>query len=109
AMKDRAEGFEKIAATHDSQQLSPGTAIGMAIGAEIAPADPAAIGTVGVRAEMGGRVDVAAASPRGHDTRGRSRGGLWARVGGVLTGVAVRLGGEARKGCGLTLALGPWG
>jgi len=30
---------------------------------------------------------------------------LWAGVSGVLTGVAVRLGGEARKGGGLTLAL----
>jgi hypothetical protein len=29
--------------------------------------------------------------------------------GGVLTGIAVRLGGEAFKGCGLTVALGRWG
>ena len=27
----------------------------------------------------------------------------------MLTGIAVWLGGEARKGCGLPLALGPWG
>ena len=39
-MKERPEGLEKIAATGDAQQLPPGTAIGMAIGAEIAPAHP---------------------------------------------------------------------
>jgi hypothetical protein len=51
-MKDRAEGLEKIAATGDAQQLPPGTPMGMAIGAEIAPAHPATIGTIRVGAEM---------------------------------------------------------
>ena len=45
-MKDRPKGLEKIAATGDTQQLSPGTTIGMAIGAEIPPGDPALIRTV---------------------------------------------------------------
>jgi hypothetical protein len=72
AVKDRAKGLEKVAATGDTQQLLPRTTIGMAIGAEIAPADPAAIGTVWVRAEMGGGVDLAAAPPRGHEARGWS-------------------------------------
>src|SRR5262249_33153958 len=89
-------------------QLPPGTAIGMAIGAEIAPADPAAIGTVGVRAEVRRGVDLAAAPPRRHEARRRSRGGVRAGMGGGLTGVGVRLGGEARKGCGLTVAFWPW-
>src|SRR5262250_51081 len=106
AMKNRAQGFEKIAATHDAQQLSPGTAIRMAIGAEIAPADPAAIGTVGVWAKVRRGIHLTAAPPRGHEARGRACGGLWARVGAVRTGVAVRLGSEARKGFGLTRALG---
>src|SRR4029453_10826681 len=35
AMEDRAEGLQKVPATDDAQQLSPGTATGMAIGAEI--------------------------------------------------------------------------
>src|SRR5262245_46139008 len=52
AMEEGAEGLEKIAATNDAQQLSPGTAIGMAIGAEIAPSDPAAIRTVWVGAKV---------------------------------------------------------
>src|SRR2546429_4115696 len=103
-MKDRAEGLEKIAATGNAQQLPPGTATRMAIGAEIAPAHPAAIGTVRVRAEVRRGIHLASAPPRGHDARGRACRGLWARVGAVRTGVAVRLGGEPRKGCGHTLA-----
>ena len=106
-MKNRAEGLEKRAATGDTQQLPPGTTIGMAIGAEIAPADPAAIGTVWVRAEMGGGVDLASSPPRGHDARGWGVAGLWAKVASVLTGVAVRLFGEALKRCEVAVALAP--
>src|SRR5262249_57025666 len=66
-------------------------------------------GTVGVGAEMAGGVDLTAA-PAGDDDAWWGGGrGLWAGVTGGLTGVAVRLGGEACKGGGLTLALGPWG
>src|SRR5262249_9099975 len=107
-MKNRAKGFEKIATTNDAQQLSPGTAVGMPIGAEIAPAHPAPVGTVRIGAEMACGVDLAAAPPCGHDARWRGWGGLWARATAVRTGIAMRLGGEARKGCRLTAALGPW-
>ena len=70
AMQERAEGLEKIAATGDAQQLSPGTTTGMAIGPEIAPADPAPVGTVWVGAEMRGGIHLAAASSRHDDARG---------------------------------------
>jgi len=53
SMKNRAQGLQKIAATGDAQELPPGTAIGMAIGAELPPAHPAAIGTGRVGADMG--------------------------------------------------------
>src|SRR5215475_12504077 len=109
AMKDGAEGLQKIATTDDTQQLPPGTATGMAISAEIAPAHPAPIGTVRVRAEVRRGIHLAAAPSRGHDARGRACGGLWARVGAVRTGVAVWLGGESCKGCGRTRARAPWG
>src|SRR5215510_16280355 len=109
AMKERAEGLEKIAATGNTPQLPPGTAIRMAIGAEIAPAHPAAIGTVWVWAEVRRGIHLAAAPSRGHDARGRACGGLWARVGAMRTGVAVRLGGEPCKGFGRTLTRAPWG
>jgi hypothetical protein len=70
-MKERAEGLQKVAATDDAQQLSPGTAVRMAIGAEIPPAHPAPIGTGRVGAEMHGGVNLAAAPPRGYDARRR--------------------------------------
>src|SRR6266446_474862 len=50
-----------------------------------------------------------AASSRHDEAWWRRCGGVRVGGGGVLTGVAVRLGGEARKGCGRTVALGPWG
>jgi hypothetical protein len=46
------KGLEKIATTDYTQQLPPGPAIRMAIRTEIAPAHPAPIGTVRVRAEV---------------------------------------------------------
>jgi hypothetical protein len=39
----------------------------MAIGTEIAPAHPAALGTVGVGAQMRGGIHLATAPPCGHD------------------------------------------
>src|SRR5262249_12849890 len=106
AMKDRAEGLEKVATTGDTQQLPPGTATGMAISAEIPPAHTAAICTVPVGAEMGGGADWASAPRGGEEGGGWSGGGWGGGSGGVLTGVAVRLGGEAHKRLGLTVALG---
>src|SRR5712691_2089138 len=54
-----AHGLEKVATTDHTQQLPPGTATGMAIGADIPPSDPALVPTVWIRAEMGGGVDPA--------------------------------------------------
>src|SRR5262249_56438373 len=95
-------------ATGGAQQLAPAPPIGMAIGAEIPPAHPAPIGRVGVRTEMRGGVNLTASPPRGHQAWGRGCGCLWARGTAVLTGLAMRLGGEARKGWGLMMALWPW-
>jgi hypothetical protein len=108
-MPERAEGLEKRAATDDAQQLPPGTAMGMAMGAAMAPADPAPLGTVRVRTKVRRGVDLAAAPSRRHEAWGRRGGGLRAGGGGVRTGVAERLGGEALQGCEPTVALGPWG
>jgi hypothetical protein len=66
-MQERAKGLQKIAATDDAQQLAPGTTIGMAIGAEIAPADPAAIGTIRVGADMVPGVHLALGATGGGD------------------------------------------
>src|SRR5207344_3145088 len=104
-VQERAESLQEIATTDHTQQLPPGTATGMAVGAEMAPAHPAARGTIWVGAEVRGGIHLVAAPPRRHDARGRACGGLWARVGAVRTRIAVRLGGELRKGCGRTRAL----
>src|SRR5215813_1612686 len=66
AVKEGAEGLEKVATTSDAEQLAPGTATGMAVGTEIAPAHPAPIGTGRVGAKVHRGVDLAAAPPRGH-------------------------------------------
>src|SRR4029453_10054490 len=73
-MQDRAEGLEKRAATGDAQQLPPGTTTRMAIGPEIAPADPAPIGTGWVGAEMRGGIYRVAGYVRGTEQRGRGVG-----------------------------------
>src|SRR5215813_6941440 len=109
AMKDGAKGLEKKAATDDTQQLPPGATIGMAIGAEIAPADPAPIRTVGIGAEMVRGVDLTVASSRHDEARGWGCRGVWVGGARIGTGVAVRLGGEAHKGFQLAAALAPWG
>ena len=64
AMQRGAMGLLEVTFTADAIQLAPGTAIGMAIGAEIAPSDPAPIGTVRVRAEVRRGIDLPAASSR---------------------------------------------
>src|SRR5438874_13783680 len=102
AMEEGAGGFQKIATTDHTQQLPPGIATRMAIGAEIAPSRPSPIGTVRVRAEMGGGVELASAPPRGHEAR-RDTGCLRGEVAGMPTGVAARVGRQARKWGSLTV------
>jgi hypothetical protein len=108
-MEAGAEGLEKRAMTDHTQLLPPGTATRMAMGAALTRAYQVTIGTVRVRTEMRGGIHLAAASPCGHDARWRGAGGLWTEVAGMFTGVAMRLGGEARKGWALTMALWHWG
>ena len=108
-MEERAEGLQKIATTDDAQQLPPGTAIGMAIGAEIPPAHPAAIGTVRVRAEMVPGVHLALAATGGGDPwRWRSRGSDRGGRRGLLTRDTLGLVGETGKRFRLAGAWAPW-
>jgi hypothetical protein len=80
----------------------------MAIRTEIAPAHPAPIATVRVRAEVRRGVDLAVAPSRGYQALWWTCGCRWARGTAVLTGVAVRLGGEAHKGFRLAATLTTW-
>src|SRR6266478_4475867 len=80
----------------------------MPIGAEIAEPHPALIGTVRMRAEMPRGLHLARPSPRGDDAGWRAPGRLGCGRVGLLTGGTRGLAGEARKGWGLTVALGQW-
>src|SRR5712691_8914657 len=108
-MQQRPVRFEHVAATAGAIQLAPGAAVGMTVGTDIAQPHPAPIGTVRVRTEVRRGVDLAAAPPRGHEAWWWSCGDVRVGGGGVLTGVAVRLFGEARKGFRLAAALWQWG
>lgn len=87
-MKDRAEGLQKIAVPDDTQQLPPGTAIGMAIDAEIPPTHAVLVSIIGVGIEIAGDVDLASApSCHGETRRGHglcsaiiSSAHLWMRI-----------------------------
>jgi len=81
----------------------------MAVSANIAPANPATIGTVGVGTEMRGGIHLAAAPPCGHDAGWRGAGCRWTEVAGIRTGGAMKLFGEACKGFALMMALWHWG
>ena len=57
---------------------------------------------------MHGGIHLAAAPSRRHDAWWWGAGGLRAEVAGMLTGVTVRLAGEARKGLRLAAVLAAW-
>src|SRR5882724_12898778 len=104
-MAERAEGLQKVAAPGAAPPLAPEAPIGMAVGAEIAPAPPAPPGPVRVRATVRCGGYLAAAPPRGHAAWWRRGRGVRAGSGGVLTGVAVWLFDKAFKGVGRTVTL----
>jgi hypothetical protein len=97
AGQERAAGLQKVAVPSDAQQLSPGTPMGRAIGAEIAPAPPAPRRTVRIGADMGYGGDRTPAPARHDEARWRRCGSLRARGSAVRTGIAGWLAGEARK------------
>jgi len=107
-MHGRALGLLKVALTLETIQLTPGTATWMAIGSDVATARPPLIRTVGMGAEMPRGLHLARPSPRGDDAGWRAPGRLGDVLVGLLTGGTRGLAGEARKGLGLTVALGQW-
>ena len=69
-MKERTEGFEKVAATDDAQQLTPASPIGMAVGADIPPSRPPPVPAIRVWTDM-----VAVSTWRRRPRVGTIRGG----------------------------------
>src|SRR5262249_19086207 len=100
-MKQRAVGLIKIAVARHTLQLPPGLATRVPIGADIAAAEPAVIGTIMIRTEMPRGVDSALAPPgEAHHRRGRA-GGIGTRIDSLLTRFAERFVDIARERFGL--------
>ena len=86
-MENGAMSFIKIALARDALKLSPSLAAGMPIGADVAAAEPAVIGTIVIRTEMPRGVDGALASPREEDHRRWRARGFGTRIEPLLTGL----------------------
>ncbi|PON18345.1 hypothetical protein C2W62_08420 [Candidatus Entotheonella serta] len=68
-MEDRAVCFIKISLARYTLQLAPGLTARMAVGADIAQAEPAAIGAMRNWTEMSSGIDGALATPVEGDER----------------------------------------
>src|SRR5499426_528352 len=101
AVEQGALGLQKVSIAVGAVQLTPRPTAGMAIGPEVAQAEPAAIATVGSRTELLGGVDLTPASSRRDHQRWRGAGRLTARRDALFTGVAGGLTGRADKGLGV--------
>ena len=69
-MENRAICFIKITLARDALKLVPGLTTGMAVGADIAQAEPAPVGTIRIGTEMPRRID-GAPSATGEEDRWR--------------------------------------
>ena len=108
-MEEGAEGLKQLAPPDPPQQLPPGPAIGMAMGAKGPPAPPAAIGTVRVRADMVSGFPLALAATGGGDPwRWRSRGSDQGGRRCLLTRDTMGRMGETGKRLWLARAWAPW-
>src|SRR5690349_9781744 len=99
-MKDRAMMLGKVALARSTLELSPGATTGMAIGAEVAQPEPAAIAAARMGTEVLRGIDSAGASMgRGHGLGWRRRGRL-GRHCLVLTQGTMGLMRQPHKGLG---------
>lgn len=69
AVKRRAYCFQEIAAAAQPNELSPAVIIGMPVGADTSPTDPAVIRARDMRAEVAGGIDLVA-TPSGEPHAG---------------------------------------
>lgn len=100
-MKYRAVGFVEVALTGDTLQLPPGLATGMSIGADIAAAQPAMVGTIRLWTEVRVGVDSPSATPGATDDRRWEARRLGLRIGSLCTGCAQRFVEESGEEFGL--------
>ena len=99
-MKDRAVGFGEVSLTGDTLQLPPGLATWMAIGADLAAAQPAMIGAIRLWTEVRAGVDSPSAILGVTDDRWWEARRLGLRIGCLFTGCAQRFVDEPGKGLG---------
>src|SRR5207249_2805443 len=100
-MQERAMRLQAVAVAGGAVELTPRATAGMAIGAQIAQAQPASIVTVGMGAKVHRGIDgTGAAGGRWHGGRSSWRGWL-GMIGVVFTRGAWRFLREALAGCGL--------
>src|SRR4030095_112900 len=104
-MEDRTVVFGEIPLARGALELAPGAAIGMAIGAQIAPPEPAAIATAPMGAEVLRGIHGARPAVRRGQRRGWRRRRLVGMGGFSLTQSALRSLGQAGKRRG---RLGAW-
>jgi hypothetical protein len=90
----------------ETHELAPRSTVGMAIGADIAKADPAVIRTRGMRAKMTGCIDLTAAASSEHQAWWRCAWSLWLSVHALIAELALRLASIARKRFGFALGSG---
>src|SRR3989442_4072661 len=98
-MEKRAGGLREIALARDALELAPGLATGMAVGADIAAAEPAVIRAIVIGTKMPIGIDDAPASPRKDDhRRGRDRD-LRKRIKDLFTRLVYLFVDVYRHGC----------
>jgi hypothetical protein len=100
-MQQRAMGFQKVLLAAQTLELPPATAVGIAMGSQIAPSHPAIIDAARLGTELPRGVHVAWPSLRGGKQRGRKREGL-GRCRHLLTDGTRGFVGEARKRRGVS-------
>ena len=100
-MKKRAVGFVEVALTGDTLQLPPGLATWMSIGADIAAAQPAMVGTIRLWTEVRVGVDSPSATSGATDDRRWEARRLGLRIGSLCTGCAQRFVEESGEEFGL--------
>jgi hypothetical protein len=89
-MKNGAIGFVKISLAREALKLSPGLAAGVTIGADIAAAEPALVGTSRFRTEVSLGVDGSLAASGEGENRWWRGGRLGRRIGALLTSFTQR-------------------
>ena len=110
-MKDRAVGFVEVSVAGDALELAPGLTTGMSIGADVAAAELAPVGTTGGGAQVRVGVDRARAASGAGEHGWRRPGCRGTRLGSQRTGLAQRCVDQAsaRRGFFGTSASRPMG